>query len=259
MKLKPFEEISFRGVSLLHCFFPSWFERTRSFVDGLAIKDTKGVGTCAVHAGKFMSCRGNEQKEQLKQRRKWNQFLKKGHDDVAIIHENHTQTLTLILTFLAKGERKDIELNETSKCMNAHQNNFFACVFSLLTSLKQKKHAPLNYSYASVCMWIIYSFCSPIHLSTYTDSFIRSLARPSNFNYFLKSFVCMCCKFTYTQEYIRVSSKEWAETERLLGIFNEALPNRVWCFVWGNKNKRWCREKSVTRSQCIPQLCDVLY
>lgn len=97
---------------------------------------------------------------------------------------------------------------------------FFCMCSSLLTSLKQKK-VSLNYSYVSVsvcvCKWIIFShlFVSFAHPSTY--SFTRSIRSrihspsPSNFNYFLKSFVCMCCKFTYTLECI---SGWWAKNEQ---------------------------------------------
>lgn len=73
-------------------------------------------------------------------KRKVEQFSKRD-DQVAIIHEKNAQRKR---KKERERRRKDIKMNETCKCMNAHQNNFFACflyipiLFTLSTSVKQK-------------------------------------------------------------------------------------------------------------------------
>lgn len=80
----------------------------------------------------------------------------------------------------------------------------------------------------------------------------------------------MCCKFTYTTQ--RICRGVWCHMENewvvgggmLLGIFNEAQPNRgFWCFVYGNSTERGREERKKIQNVLhlfnVPQLYAIQY
>lgn len=149
-------------------------------------------------------------KKTVEAKEKMEQFWKKGRQSCDYSRNTHTYTHSLSCLDVQRRERTLKWIKLANAWMHTKTISLRVFFFFVSLDMFHAKKASLNYSYVSVSMYVnnlFTSICfvrSSIHI--FSCSFGRSFAcsrvhspGSSNFNYFLKSFVCMCYKFTYTR------------------------------------------------------------
>lgn len=120
IELRPFEKINFRNAtSFVAILFP--LNLSEPIICRWS-DDKRQKSACESHAGK-LSCWEKKESKQPWQRGKWNSVQKR----TTKLQLFTKKTRSSKRERKRRRRRKDIKMNETCKCMNAHQNNFFAC------------------------------------------------------------------------------------------------------------------------------------